>query len=180
MNGFRGLIAFSAGFTLAALGGALEGVRSPLSAQNQTSLGAELSWSEGRRVGLGARGDLRLTPTVRAYLQGVYYFPDASRLVESSADAHRKRVELNLNVVREPERWGGWLYLGGGVSWEWRTLDIRFEGLEETVSNSGWAANALLGIRRPGPGVVPHVEVKRELWRFGWWVGTVGVSVPVP
>lgn len=156
------------------------GLTCPVEARGQTSVGAEVSWSEGRRVGIGARGDLRLTPNVRAFVQGAYYFPDASRLVEPSADAHRKRVELNLNVVREPERWGGWLYLGGGASWEWRTLDVRFEGLEESVSNSGWAANVLFGIRRPGPGIVPHVEVKRELWRFGWWVGTVGVSLPVP
>lgn len=147
--------------------------------QLRWAAGPEVSWSEARRIGLGGRFDAPLTAQVRAYLQGVYYFPDTSALVEPEAEADRKRIELNLNVVREPVRWLGWFYLGAGLSWEWRSLDVRFLGVDEGISTSDWAVNALVGLRRPGPGWVPHVEVKRELWRFGLWVVTAGASVPV-
>ncbi|MDH3224903.1 MAG: hypothetical protein OEO23_14375 [Gemmatimonadota bacterium] len=152
---------------------------SALNAQSLWTVGPELSWSEGRRVGVGGRTDVLLTGQVRAYAQGVYYFPDTSHLVEPEASAERKRIELNLNIVREPVRWGGWLYLGAGLSWEWRSLEVAFEGLDERVTNSDWAANAIIGVRKPGPGWVPHLELKRELWRLGWWVLTAGASLPV-
>ena len=155
------------------------GVPSHAAAQLLWTAGPEVSWSEARRIGLGGRLDAPLTAQVRAYLQGAYYFPDTSALVEPEAEADRKRIEANLNVVREPVRWGGWLYLGAGVSWEWRSLDVAFLGVEEGISTSDWAVNALVGLRRPGPGWVPHVEVKRELWRLGLWVVTAGASVPV-
>ena len=148
-------------------------------AQTPWSVGPEVSWSQRRSVGVGARGDARLSEQVRAYVQGVYYSPGTSDLVEPGVEADRKRAELNLNVVREPERWQGWLYLGAGVSWEWRSLDVTLDGLHESVSSSDWAANVVAGLRRPGPGWIPHVEVKRELWRFGWWVVTAGASLPI-
>ncbi|NNF26015.1 MAG: hypothetical protein HKN73_02180 [Gemmatimonadetes bacterium] len=151
----------------------------PAAGQLRWTAGPEVSWSEARRIGIGGRLDAPLTAEIRAYLQGAYYLPDVSRLVEPEVEADRKRIELNLNVVREPVRWRGWFYLGAGLSWEWRSLDVAFLGVEEGTSTSDWAVNALVGLRRPGPGWVPHVEVKRELWRFGLWVVTAGASVPV-